>query len=150
MLPRVSRCSPTSYTRCRPTHPIRVQCWASVAAHCWLYVDKSSTTLAKHYSNTGSALYLAAAPQQTRAIHPILFQCSPNVFDALSVWWDCRIAMRRIQGSHSKLKTTFHDFSMIFSMIPGYFSRLLNSVLAASVICLNCYYSLKLFLRQKI
>ena len=26
-------------------------------------------------------------------------------------------------------------------MIPGYFSGLLNSVLAACVICLNCYYS---------
>ena len=35
----------------------------------------------------------------------------------------------------------FHDFSMILS----YFSRLLNSVLAACVICLNCYYSPKLF-----
>ena len=35
-------------------------------------------------------------------------------------------------------------------MIPGYFSRLVNSVLAACVICLNCYYSPKLSLRQKI
>ena len=35
-------------------------------------------------------------------------------------------------------------------MIPGYFSRLLNSVLAACVICLNCYYSPILFLREKI
>ena len=34
-------------------------------------------------------------------------------------------------------------------MIPGYFPRLLNSVLAACVICLNCYYSPKLFLREK-
>ena len=44
------------------------------------------------------------------------------------------------------LKTKFHDFSMI----PGYFSRLLNSVLAACAICLNCYCPPKLFLRQKI
>ena len=35
-------------------------------------------------------------------------------------------------------------------MIRGYFSRLPNPVLAACVICLNCYYSPKLFLRQKI
>ena len=50
------------------------------------------------------------------------------------------------QGSHSKLKTKFHDFSMI----PGYFSMLLNYVLASCVICLNCYYSPKLFLSEKI
>ena len=55
-----------------------------------------------------------------------------------------------MQGSHLKLKTTFHDFSMIFFMIPGYFSRLLNLVLAACVIYLNCYYSPELFLRQNI
>ena len=40
-----------------------------------------STTLAQHYSYTRSAVYLAAAPQQTPAIFPILFQCWPNVFD---------------------------------------------------------------------
>ena len=49
---------------------------------CWLNAGKSSTTLAQHYPNTGSAVYLAAAPLQTRAIHPILLQCWPNVFDA--------------------------------------------------------------------
>ena len=68
-------------TRCRPTHQIPAQCWASVTAHCWFNTDKLSTTLAQHYSNIGSAVYLAAAPQQTRAIHPILFQCWPNFFD---------------------------------------------------------------------
>ena len=46
------------------------------------------------------------------------------------------------QGSHSKLKTKLNDFSMT----PGFFSRLLNSVLTAYVICLNCYYSSILFL----
>ena len=38
--------------------------------------------LAQDYSNTGSAVYSAVAPQQTRAIHQIPFQCWPNVFDA--------------------------------------------------------------------
>ena len=46
------------YTRCRHTHPIPVHC---VTAHCWFNSDKLSTTLAQHYSNTGSAVYLAAA-----------------------------------------------------------------------------------------
>ena len=48
------------YTRCRPTHPIPVQCWASVTAHCCFNADKLSMTLAQHYSNTGSSVYLAA------------------------------------------------------------------------------------------
>ena len=81
VLPRVSRCRPTSYTWCRPTYPIPVKCWAIVAAHCWFNADKLSTTLAQHYSNTGSAVYLAAASQQTCAIHPIPFQFWPDVFD---------------------------------------------------------------------
>ena len=42
--------------------------------------NELSMTLAQHYSNTGSAVYLAAAPQQTRAIYPIILQCWPNVF----------------------------------------------------------------------
>ena len=72
----------THLKRCRATHPISIQCWASVATHCWFNADKLSTTLAQHYSNTGFAINLAAAPQQTRAIYQILFQCWPNVFEA--------------------------------------------------------------------
>ena len=53
----------STYTRCRYTHPISVRCWASVAAHCWFNANKLSMPLAQHYSNTGSAVYLAAAPQ---------------------------------------------------------------------------------------
>ena len=34
---------------------------ASVAAHCWFNADKSSTTLAQHYSNTWSAVYVDVA-----------------------------------------------------------------------------------------
>ena len=58
------------------------QCWASVAAQCWFNADKVFRMLARHYTNTGSAVYLAAAPQHIRVIYPILFQCLFNVFDA--------------------------------------------------------------------
>ena len=47
------------YIRCRPTHPISVQFLASQLI--WFNANKLSTTLAQHYSNTGSAVYLAAA-----------------------------------------------------------------------------------------
>ena len=44
------------------------------------------TNCLRRWPNTtltvGHAVYVAAAPKQTRAIHPILFQCWPNVFDA--------------------------------------------------------------------
>ena len=93
--PTSIRCLPVNcaavslrYTRCRPTHPISAQCWASVAAHCWFNADKLSTTLAQHYSNTGSAVYLAATPQQTRAIYPILFQILYKLAD--TAFWLCR------------------------------------------------------------
>ena len=69
------------YTRCMPTQPISVQCLGSVAAHCWFNADKLSKTLTQHYSNTGSVVYLVAAPRQIRAIYPILLRCWPNVFD---------------------------------------------------------------------
>ena len=59
-----------------------VQCWSSVAGHCCFNANKLSTTLAQHYSNTGYAVCLAAAPQQTRAIYSIMFQCWSNVFAA--------------------------------------------------------------------
>ena len=89
------RCWPTSI-QCLPVNcaadclydtndvvlPTQFRFNVSIATYCWFNADKSSNTLAQHYSNTGSAVYLAAAPRQTRAIHPILFQCWPNVFDA--------------------------------------------------------------------
>ena len=43
------------------------------AAHRWFKADKSFMPLA-HHSNTGSAVYLAAASQQKRAIHLMLAQ----------------------------------------------------------------------------
>ena len=65
-------CVSLGHTRFRP---IPVYCRANVAAHSWFNAVKLSTTLAQHYSNTGYAVvYLETAPQQKRAIHPILFQ----------------------------------------------------------------------------
>ena len=66
------------YTRCRPTHRISSQC----RSQCWVNASKLSTTLTQHYTKTGSAVYLAAAPQETRVIYPKLFQCWPNVLNA--------------------------------------------------------------------
>ena len=68
--------------RCGPTHPFSVQCWSSVAAHCWFNADKFLRHWTQHYTNTGSALHVAAEPQQKRAIYRILLQCWPYVFDA--------------------------------------------------------------------
>ena len=97
---------------------IPMQCWASVAAlswrgrqsqsdrhpvyaaHCWFNAYKLSTTLGQHYSITGSAIYLAAAPQQKRAIYPMLAQRLrrwPDIETALSdclVFAEMRITMR--------------------------------------------------------
>ena len=72
--------------RYRHTHPIPVQCWTSVAAHCWFNAGPSSTTLAQHWSNTGSAVYFAPAHQQTHGIHLMLLQCWPTVFHADQHW----------------------------------------------------------------
>ena len=87
--------------------PIPVQCWAIVAvlswrcrrsqsdrhpvyaAHCWFNADKSSTTLAQHYSNTWSVVYLAATPQQKRAIHPMLVQRPRRWPDIETTFGDC-------------------------------------------------------------
>ena len=41
---------------------ILVQYWASVSAHCWFNAGQLSTTLAQHYSNTGSAHHASRWP----------------------------------------------------------------------------------------
>ena len=61
------------------------------AAHCWFNADKSSTTLAQHYSNTGSAVYLAAAPQRKRFIHPMLAQRFRRCSDIETALSDCPV-----------------------------------------------------------
>ena len=75
--------------RCRPTHPISAQYRTTVADHCWFNDDKLSTTLAQHYSNTGSAVYLRQHPKLTRVIYLILSQCWANVFNVDPTQGDC-------------------------------------------------------------
>ena len=99
------------YTRCRPTLPIPVQCWASVAAHCWFYAEKLFTTLAQRYTNTGSAVYLASSPKQTRAIHrKLLLRRWPNIDTELG---DCPVfdwtAMRVTFCSLRRQKSYYPD-----------------------------------------
>ena len=107
------------YTRCRPTHQIPVQCWASVTAHCWFNADKLSTRLARHYSNTGSYVYLAAALPSKHCLSPntvsILAQCLrgwPDIETALRdcpVFADCRITMRVRLSCSRRHKSHYPD-----------------------------------------
>ena len=69
----------------RPTYPIPVQCWASIAAHFWFNAEKLFTTLTQHYSNTGSAVYLAAARAMRVTLSPPVarkkhYQCNAIQF----------------------------------------------------------------------
>ena len=86
--------------RCRRSqsdgHPV-------YAAHCWFNADNSSATLAQHYSNTGSVVYLAATPQQKRAIHLMLAQCLrcwPNI----EQHW---VIVTCLLGLHITMRVTF-------------------------------------------
>ena len=92
-----------------------VQCWASVEAHSWrsrrsqpevsdrhpvhtthccFNADKSSTTLAQHYSNTGSGVYLAAKPQPKPVIYPMLAQGLLRWPDISTALGDCPVVGR--------------------------------------------------------
>ena len=87
--------------------------------------------MAQHYSSTGSAVSLAAATQQTRAIHPILFQCWPNVFDAdppLKQYWviiPCFLGLPRYYGDSAN-RTVSSAYSKIYNFKTAW--RLVSKV----------------------
>ena len=60
------------------------QCRSSLLVQCRQIVYDAGPSA--HSSNTGSTVYLAAVPQQTRAIHSILFQRWPTHKTALGDW----------------------------------------------------------------
>ena len=104
-------------TRFRPSHPISVQCWANVAAHCWFNADKLSTTLAQHSSNTGFAVYLAAAPQANTCHSPntvlMLAQRLRRWLNVEAALGDCPVfawtAMRVSHCSSRRKKSHYPD-----------------------------------------
>ena len=75
-----------SYTRCRPTQAIPVQCGPASKP----IAGSMPINRLRSWPNTGSVVYFATAPRQTRGIHPMLFQCRHH---RLRRWPDIETAL---------------------------------------------------------